>query len=129
MHISSSRIQNPVQLNLTHKAPAPSSHSEDTSPQDQFTFGSSLSGDARAGIRGGALGVVPFVGIVANFGMGQGSTRPSIKAAGNLGGFSNLAGTATTAVGLLTGNDTATTVGLSLLGVSGLTGAYVGYAV
>ena len=50
-------------------------------------------------------------------------------AAGNLGGFSNLAGTATTAVGLLTGNDTATTVGLSLLGVSGLTGAYVGYAV
>jgi hypothetical protein len=56
---------------------------EDASPQDQVTFGSSSSGDARAGMRGGAMGLVPFVGIVA------------------------------------------TKVGLSLLGVSGLTGASV----
>lgn len=124
MHITSSRIQTPA----TPKKAAPQAQAE-TAPQDQVTFGSS-NNNVGGALLCGALGAVPLVGFASNFGIGmQASVNDHNTASGaaGYGALANLAGTATTVLGLTFGNDIATKVGLSMLGASGLAGAYAGF--
>lgn len=90
----------------------------------------SLSGlSVKGGIIGGLAGVIPLVGVASNFGIGAQAgfngleTATKVSAAGI---FANLGGTISLAGGLIFGNETAKNVGLSLLGVSGLAGAFAG---
>lgn len=69
-------------------------------------------------------GALPGVGAVVNFMamVGTGINNNNTLSMACLGGsVANIAGTATAAVGLFTGNSTATNVGLGLLGASALT--------
>lgn len=86
--------------------------------------------DVKSGVFFGALGVVPVVGALSNFGAGMESGVNDNRlgsTAGGVGFLANLAGTATLVGGFMTGNETAKTVGYSLLGLSGLTAAYAGF--
>jgi hypothetical protein len=76
-------------------------------------------------------GAVPGIGAVTNFiGMfGAGiNDKDGLSYAGLGGAVANLAGTASLAGGLLTGNSTATNVGLSLLAGSAVTAGVVSYS-
>lgn len=110
------------QTKQVKEQPAPESHSS-----ERFEFSHV---DVKSGLLFGALGLVPVVGAISNFGAGAESgfnDNPLGAKAGGIGFLANIAGTASLAGGLLTGNDTAKTIGYSLLGVSGLTAAYAGF--
>lgn len=107
------------------QSPAPSV--APSAPSDTFSFSSI---DVKSGILFGAFGVLPVLGAISNFGAGAESGfngNSAASTAGGIGVLSNLAGTATLAGGLLLGNHTAVNVGLSMLGISGLTAAYAGF--
>ena len=96
-------------------------------PRERFEMSSI---DVKSGVLFGALGVVPVVGAFSNFGAGMESgfnDNQLGSKAGGVGFLANLAGTATLVGGFMTGNETAKTVGFSLLGISGLTAAYAGF--
>lgn len=126
MQITSSRIPKPV----TPFKAAPQARSEaEAAPQDKITFGSSNNNIGGALICG-ALGAVPVVGFASNFGIGAQASVNDNSLAGSVAGYgalANLAGTATTVLGLTFGSEIATKVGLSMLGASGLAGAYAGF--
>lgn len=126
MHITSSTIQRPTAINR----PAPQAQAEEASvPQDGVTLGysnNSIGGAAFFGI-GGAI---PLIGFGTNFGIGAQAGvngHKAASAAAGYGALANLAGTATTALGLIFGGETAVKVGLGMLGASGLAGAYAGF--
>jgi hypothetical protein len=86
--------------------------------------------DVKSGVVFGALGFVPVIGALSNFGAGveAGFNDNQTAATGaGIGFLSNLGGTAALAGGLVFGNSTAVNVGLGMLGVSGLTAAYAGF--
>jgi hypothetical protein len=126
MQITSSRIQKPA---APSKAAPQAQAQAEAAPQDQVTFGSS-NNNVGGALLCGALGAVPLVGFASNFGIGiQASVNDNNTASGaaGYGALANLAGTATTVLGLTFGSDVATKVGLSMLGASGLAGAYAGF--
>ncbi len=85
------------------------------------TLGYSNTGDVLLMTGAGAL---PGVGAAANFMamIGTGINNQETLSMACLGGsVANIAGTATAAVGLFTGNSTATKIGLGMLGASALT--------
>lgn len=89
----------------------------------------SIPSDIKSGLGFGALGLLPVVGAMSNFGAGlqaqfNGHEAPT-NAAG-IGFVSNLAGTATLVGGAIFGNGTAINVGLGMLGLSGLTAGFAG---
>lgn len=98
-------------------------------PSDSVTFSYSNNSYGGAAFFGGA-GLVPVVGFMSNFGIGAqagfNDHSTASKAAG-FGALANLGGTAALAGGLIFGSNTVTNVGLGLLGVSGLAGAYAGF--
>jgi hypothetical protein len=124
MQITSSRIQRP----MAQSRPAPQAKSE-SAPQDQVTFSSSnnsLGGAAFFGV----AGAVPLIGFATNFGIGAQAGVNDHQFASTVSGYgalANLAGTGTTALGLLFGSGTAVKVGLGLLGASAAAGAYAGF--
>ncbi len=126
MQITSSRIQTPA---APLKAAPQTQTQAEAAPQDQVTFGSSNNNIGGA-LFCGALGAVPLVGFASNFGIGAQASVNDNYGAGSVAGYgalANLAGTATTVLGLTFGSDIATKVGLSMLGASGLAGAYAGF--
>lgn len=98
-------------------------------PTDSVTLGG-RSGDSLAGVACGGLGAIPVAGACLHLTFGVDASvegQKNLTRATILGGVSNLAGTALTAGGLLTGNSTATRIGLGMLGASAAAGVYVGY--
>jgi hypothetical protein len=126
MQISSTQFQ--ARVSRPSVAPQQSSGAEaNLAPSDSVSF--SVSSAGQSAVFGG-LGLIPVVGFVSNFGIGAQASmndRHTASAAAGYGALSNLAGTAVTAGGLLFGSDTATKVGLGMLGLSGLAGAYAGF--
>lgn len=96
--------------------------------RDSFTLSSNNSFGGAAFF--GGAGLIPVVGFMTNFGIGAQAgvnDHSTASTAAGVGGLANLSGTAALAGGLLFGSNTVTTVGLGLLGVSGLAGAYAGF--
>lgn len=124
MQITSSQFRKPM---TTLTTPTKTQEEAKSAPQDSFTFSPV---DVKSGLVFGALGVIPVVGAISNFGAGMESgfnDNPKGATAGGIGVLSNLGGTVTLAGGLLFGSEIATNVGLGMLGVSGLTAAYAGF--
>lgn len=124
MQIATSNFRKPT-ASLTPSAKT--QEEAKSTPQDSFTFSPV---DVKSGLVFGALGVLPVIGAVSNFGAGMESgfnDNPKGATAGGIGVLSNLGGTVTLAGGLLFGSKIATNVGLGMLGVSGLTAAYAGF--
>ena len=119
----------PAQTFQSKAAQASTQSNQGPSPQLE-SFSSSFNPDVKSGLFFGALGFLPVVGALSNFGAGVESgfndNHTAARAAG-IGALSNLGGTAALAGGLLLGNSTAINVGLGMLGISGLTAAYAGF--
>ena len=84
---------------------------------------------------GAAAGLIPGVDAVSNFagaafmGINAAAVNGTAHSAASVslgGALTNVVGTASGAIGLYTGSTAATTIGLGLLGVSGLSGAFMG---
>ena len=93
------------------------------SPQPQRKSGPDL-GELAADVAFIGAGALPVVGAGVNLMTSIGSGFNGKEAVGNLAGvgmFVNLAGSATLATGLMIGNQTATQVGLGMLGFSAFT--------
>lgn len=110
--------------------PAVKAATEETAvPQDQVTFSSSNNSVGGAAFFG-VGGAVPLLGFMTNFGIGaqaQVNGHSTASAMAGYGALANLAGTATTALGLIFGGDVAVKVGLGMLGASGIAGACAGF--
>lgn len=126
MQIQSSRLQR-IGFQNTSKASSQSSELNHA-PADSVTFGSDRLKNSLIIV---GSGFVPVLGAGTNMmsawatawddaSREKSGVRPGLGIGGAL---ANVAGTVTGAYGLISGNSTATNVGLGLLGVSGLTSA------
>ena len=129
MQISKAQPAQPAKTFQSQAVLASTQSNQEPNPQVE-SFSSSFHPDVKSGLFFGALGFLPVVGALSNFGAGVeagfNDNQTAASAAG-IGALSNLGGTAALAGGLLLGNSTAINVGLGMLGVSGLTAAYAGF--
>ncbi len=109
------------------EASVTSPESTSSAPVESFRFSGHT--NVKEGLISGVLGVIPLTGAAYNFGAGvqaEFNGNDSAAPPARIGMVSNLIGTAALIGGAFSGNGIAVSAGLGLLGVSGLTAAYVG---